>query len=153
MKLTALYSAFATNPEVTADKRAAAIELQLARKLAYSLALPSTRVESPSQYYADTLESVVRTAVSKFNEDFPINAVRTAATVYAFWHTRYCLVHVPAVCSPELLSKLMAAGLTNTPEAQRDLAPCYLDAIVSSAQMDYDCECLINDFVAEVYSV
>jgi hypothetical protein len=92
-QLTALYSAVGNSLDVTPEQRVNLIEVTLARKLAFSLPLPSEQVDSTSTYFSTTCANVVRLKVSAFNEQFPINVIAVMDMAKSFWEFRYSVVH------------------------------------------------------------
>lgn len=82
---------------VALSDRKACVEFTLASLLAVRLPIPSSPVDSVSEYYATNCKPVVEAKICPFNEEYPINLIDVQNSTFALWRRRYDFVH-PSGC-------------------------------------------------------
>lgn len=92
MQLSSLFAAFA-NTDVSLADRTNRITGELCKEVAFSLPLPSQPLVGLQKYFSEHCGQLMRTTVSKFNEQYPINVDETTKTIFELWKLRYDLLH------------------------------------------------------------
>ena len=82
-----------TEAQIPVEQQGKLVSVAIARSLGYSLAIPTSAVESALSYYTLQEKSLVDEAISKINEAISIDVAATQALVQAFWLFRYRLVY------------------------------------------------------------
>jgi hypothetical protein len=142
-QLTSLYAAIGNSLDITPEQRAGLVEVTLARKLAFTLPLPSAKIESCSQYYSECCAALVRGKVSEFNEQFPINVVAVMDMANSFWNWRYTMVH-PTGDSFSAMIRLCTSSLEYN-SLKACMSPVYVNALKGS--LPPAAETLIESFI------
>lgn len=121
--------------QVPLEKRKVLVTLALSKGTAYSLALPTSPVESASQYYANTHRAVVEKLLSEINELFIIDYASCSDLIFKIWRMRYRMVYDVAALD-------VLAFLDGTlGENQREIPPVY-------RELANGCDCIsVNELV------
>ena len=143
-ELTQLFSAFKDEfADVPLEQRVVLIEAQLAKRLAFSLALPSAPVNSTITFYTSHCHGLVAEAVSCFNEVYPINVDNTLNLARVLWTARYNLVH--NAMDSDLNAMFAVMMHDEGSNLSYNLPPAYQPVIARRAP----CQWLFCDFVAK----
>ena len=95
--LAPLYSAFQEEgfKDVPIEDRVIIVEANLAKYLAFQLPLPSSPLDALTPWYGSHCIGIVRTVISAFNEQYPINVENVIKLTQVMWTQRYNLCHRP----------------------------------------------------------
>ncbi|MGG4591783.1 hypothetical protein ACLPJK_26350 [Pseudomonas aeruginosa] len=105
-----------------------AVEVCLAKALAYRLPIPAEQVDNLTDYYRTTHQGVVNKAISEVGEAIPINAVDAQKLTWALYNLRYQLVHCPPHSVLNAVVQSLASD-TNFEPFKNTLPPRYTSTL------------------------
>lgn len=79
--------------EIPLEDRSYLLSVGFARALAYSLAIPTSKVEDPYKHFAETHKAYVDTCFGEINERLVLNIDAAADLCQRLWIFRYRLVY------------------------------------------------------------
>lgn len=107
---------------VPPESRSHLLAVAVARALGYQLAIPSSKVDNPYSYFAETHKFEVEKALADINERVVINIDATSDLVSRIFTFRYRMVHeVNSACCREFLDAMIRVGNRDIPPAVSEL--------------------------------
>lgn len=104
------------------------ISTALAQSIAYGLTLPSSPVESVSQYYLDTHNHNVNKLISEFNEHFVVRVSNVIELIKSLYTFRYNFVYNPTSEDVVKIAHVLSSADNDyVPQAASDIINANLD--------------------------